>query len=61
MMYFCLLLAEAQLHRLLFDGLAKSRCSTADAIGLALRLRFQNVESQDEGRHSVRIESSAAR
>ena len=59
-MYFFLLLSEAQLHRLLFDGHAKARCGTADATELALRLRFQNVKSQDEGRHSVRIESSAA-
>jgi len=34
-------------------GHAAADCGTADAIGLALPLRLQNLEPKEEGRHSV--------
>lgn len=34
-------------------GYAAADCGAADAIGLALPLRLQNLEPKDEGRHSV--------
>jgi hypothetical protein len=34
-------------------GHAAADCGAADAIGLALPLRLQNVEPKEEGRHSV--------
>ena len=34
-------------------GRAAADCGAADAIGLALPLRLQNLEPKEEGRHSV--------
>jgi len=42
--YYWLLLAEGHLHRRLFGGHPAADCGAADAIGLALPLRLQNLE-----------------
>lgn len=50
--YYGLLLAEGPAPASVW-GHAAADCGAADAIGLALPLRLQNLEPKEEGRHSV--------
>jgi hypothetical protein len=51
--YYWLLLAESHLTRRAVQEHALQDRGAADAIGLALPLRLQNLEPKEEGRHSV--------